>query len=129
MDQKTMQQKAMQREMYREQAKQAQQEIMRLESQAQELEMVKESAHVLENEKAGSDVLIPVGAGIFIPGKIGSTKELLVSVGAGVVVKKTVPETVAFLDDKINLVKKAIADIKNEVQKIGAAMQSVSGDM
>lgn len=129
MDQKMMQEKAMQREIYREQAKQAQQEIMRLEAQMQELETVKESAKVLENEKAGSDVLIPVGAGIFIPGKLGSAKELLVSVGAGVVVKKTVPETVAFLDDKICLVKKAISDIKNEVRKIGVAMQSISGDM
>lgn len=129
MDQKTLEQKAMQLQMHREESRQAQQQIMHLQAQLRELENVRQSIELLQKEKGGPDALIPLGAGIFLGGKLGDTSGVLVSAGAGIVVKKTIPEAVAFLEDKSGIIKKAIAEVDAEIRKLGISAQQISAEM
>lgn len=129
MDQKTLEQKTFRLQMYREQAKQAREEIMRLQAQLQEIETVRASLASLEKEKEGAEALIPLGAGIFISGTLGNTKEALILAGAGIAVKKTSAEAAEFLGEKSAMIRKAISDIDGEIKRIGVSAQAISEEL
>ncbi len=75
----------------------------------------------LENlPKKKTETLVPIGGGVFLP--VSATKEakLIVSVGAGASVEKSVTDTISFLDSKINAVKESLDELiklMNKTQK------------
>jgi prefoldin alpha subunit len=49
--------------------------------------------NALENEKEGSELLVPVGGNSYVKVKLENTDKLIVGMGAGVSVEKTLPES------------------------------------
>jgi prefoldin alpha subunit len=47
----------------------------------------------LEKEKENSELLVPIGGGSYVKAKLGTPDKVIISVGAGVSVEKTVQET------------------------------------
>lgn len=47
----------------------------------------------LENEKEGSELLVPMGGNSYVKAKLESPDKLIVGMGAGVSVEKTLPES------------------------------------
>lgn len=58
---------------------------------------------------SGKDILVPLSGSLYVPGKFASADELLVDVGTGYYVGKTVGQTAAFLDKKVRCTAKAKA--------------------
>ncbi len=59
----------------------------------------------VEKEKEGSELLVPVGGSSYIKAKLAATDKVIVGMGAGVSVEKTLPEAK-------ELVKKRLADLE-----------------
>ena len=75
---------------------------------------------VLE-EMAGKkdvEVLVPLINGVFVAGKIFSTDELLVNVGSGVVVKKSLHDTIEILKKQSRELREYKAKIEKEVNDL-----------
>lgn len=47
----------------------------------------------LENEKEGSELLVPMGGNSYVKARLESPDRLIVGIGAGVAVEKTLPES------------------------------------
>jgi len=126
MNQKTMQQKAYEFEMYKEQMKQIQMQAMQIQKQAQEFEQVKQSLTDLKKEKEINDAFIPLGVGIFASGKITDSKEVLVMTGAGIAIKKSIDEAITFLDDKIEILTAAFKELDAQGKQISKSAQEIA---
>jgi len=64
-----------------------------------------------------SEILAPIGRGIFVKAKIVS-EELTVDVGEGTFVKKTIPETKEIIIEQIEKLGMMKNDLENELEKI-----------
>jgi prefoldin alpha subunit len=58
----------------------------------------------LEKENEGSELLVPVGGSSYVKAKLGSTDKVIVGIGAGVSIEKTIPEAKG-------LIKKRLEDL------------------
>ncbi|VVB59952.1 Prefoldin subunit alpha [uncultured archaeon] len=129
MDQKTMQQKAYEFEMHKEQMKQIQMQAVQIQRQAQEISTVKASLEELKKTKVQGDAFISLGAGIFASGKITDISEVLVMAGAGIAVKKSIDDAIAFLDDKLEILNNAFDSLDAEAKKIDKMAQELANQV
>jgi len=66
--------------------------------QMNHLNLALSSLDAKPSDEDPSKMLVPLGGGVFLPVKADSFNELFVSVGAGVVVKKSFDETKSYLE-------------------------------
>lgn len=59
----------------------------------------------VEKEKEGTELLVPIGGSSYVKAKLATTDKIIVGMGAGVSVEKTVPETK-------ELIKKRLEDLE-----------------
>lgn len=96
-----LQQRYMEYQMLDAQAKQLQQQVAQVEKGMSDLMETKQNLDELQRSKDGIEVIIPVSNGIFTKAKMGQNKELLVNVGAGVVVNKSFDDAKELLDNQL----------------------------
>lgn len=109
--------------------KQIQMQAMQIQKQAQEFEQVKQSLEELKKQKEINDAFIPLGAGIYASGKITDSNEFLVITGGGIAVKKNVDDAIAFLDEKIEILKKAFTELDSEGKRISKSAQDLASQI
>jgi prefoldin alpha subunit len=70
----------------------------------------------LKNEQ-GHDALIPIGAQIYIRGTINDTSKVMIGLGAGISVEKTVEQASADLEAIVSNMQKLLAGLRDEYAK------------
>ncbi len=88
------------------------------------------AVEALEKAEVGQDILIPIGSGSFIYGKLASKNEVILNVGAGVSIEKTADqarETLkvrkAEISEGSQKLNEVLAKVESEMQKIQALLQ------
>jgi len=66
-----------------------------------EMEGVKEALQQLKDAEGGSEVYVPLGGDSFIKARLEETDRVIQGIGADVAVKKTVPEALTSLEERI----------------------------
>lgn len=101
-----------------------QQEIVRtsIEEHLRAKEALAQYSKTAENE----ELLIPVGAGVFVHAKAGNRKSCVTSIGAGVLIEKNIEETEKLLDGRIEELKKASRELDEQAEKITYAIEQLS---
>ena len=77
--------------------------------------------------KEGKDILAPVGRGIFAKAKL-SSDELIVSIGGGHLVKKSIPETKAIIEKQIEKLHEVKNELNDNLEKIGKELEQVMAE-
>jgi prefoldin alpha subunit len=76
----------------------------------------------IEKEKENSELLVPIGGGSYIKAKLGAPDKVIVGVGAGVTVEKTVQEAK-------EIVKKRLEDLGKSRMSLQQQFTQVVGRM
>ena len=115
---------------YQAQAENIMQQLSLTQMTADGLERAQGAVEALDAAEVGQEILVPIGSGSFIHGKLASKEKVVLNVGAGVSVEKTPAETREILkvrklevlegSKKLNEV---LAKIDQEMQKIQSIMQ------
>ena len=113
----------MQEMMQRMQALQQQLEI--LQHQLGELEQVKESITAVNDSDNEQEVLVPLGAGVFVKGKFSETDKVFMNVGANVVVKKAPKDAEEIVVKQIEQLKNIGEQMNQEVASISQLLQMI----
>ena len=71
------------------------------------------------------EILIPVTNNILLPGKLDVTDYVFVSVGAGYVVEKTVPDAQDYFSSQTNLLDGSIKTMRSQAMSIEDQMYAV----
>jgi prefoldin alpha subunit len=84
----------------------------------------------LNKAEVGQEILVPIGSGSFIHGKLASKEKVILNVGAGVSIEKTAAEAKEILSirkaevlDGSKKLNDVLAKIDQEMQRIQSVMQ------
>ena len=84
----------------------------------------------LDKAEVGQEILVPIGSGSFIHGKLASKEKVILNVGSGVSIEKTATEAKEILSirkaevlDGSKKLNEVLAKIDQEMQKIQSVMQ------
>jgi prefoldin alpha subunit len=72
------------------------------------------------SENAPSEILIPLGGGIFVKGNAPPPSQVLLGIGADVVIERSREEALSFVEERLKEMENALAGIearRNEVAK------------
>ncbi|MFH0978368.1 MAG: prefoldin subunit alpha [Candidatus Woesearchaeota archaeon] len=127
--QEELQQKYMEFQMLDQQMKQTQKQLQALEDQVVEIIYTQQGLEELKKVKEGTEILVPVSSGIFAKAKIQKPGELIVNVGAGTAVSKTVDSTQEMLSKQLIEVQRMHQAIIEVVQKIESQMQGLEREI
>ncbi len=91
-----------------------------------EFQAVKETLEALKKGEGTPEVLIPIGAGSFLRGRIEDMEHAIVSVGAGYATEKSIEDAVEYLSKRIKEYEEAIAKTQNALAEIEKRLQQLS---
>ncbi|MGV8162620.1 MAG: prefoldin subunit alpha [Candidatus Nanoarchaeia archaeon] len=69
-----------------------------LDNNMKNIDLLKEQLKEMDSLKGGEDILAPVANGIFVEAKLKNSKTVKVNIGKGVMVDKTIPETIELIE-------------------------------
>lgn len=121
-EQEQIQQKYIELQLLNQQIQQIQEQMTSLETQILEMQNLTKSLDEVKKIKKGSEIFVPLGAGIFVKANLQDSKEVLMNVGADVSVKKTIPDSKEVVKTQIEQMKNLMEQLEGALQK--AAIQS-----
>ena len=105
-------------EYYKQQLESIDLQLQYLQSTLMEYQRAKMTVEQLSSVDANSEVLIPVGAGTFINGSLKNASNVLIGVGAGIVIEKPVTEALGKRDERIKRIQENLEKMASLGQKI-----------
>ncbi len=84
----------------------------------EEFENTKQTIEDMKAVKGGSEILMPLGSGNFVSGKISSTEKILVGIGGGIAIKKSSEDATEFLNTRALEIKSALQELKGQSVRI-----------
>ena len=107
-----------------EEAGQIEKQIEMIDQQTNELIQISKSLEQLELKENNPEFLANLGKGIFIKAK-GLEKELFVSIGRGVVVRKTPKETVEIITTQLRKASETKSEFMLRINELQTEMQKL----
>ncbi|MDX1813782.1 MAG: prefoldin subunit alpha [Candidatus Bathyarchaeia archaeon] len=72
----------------------------------------------LENEKENADLLVPIGGGSYIKVKLANTDTVVVGIGSGVSIEKTLPEAKAIVKERLSELEKTMTSAQQQFAQV-----------
>ena len=126
---KKLQEMYMNFQMVDQHIKQLQKQLEMVTNQIVELTLTENGLDEFVRVKRGSEIFVPISSGIFAKASIEDTTELLVNVGADVVVKKDVPSAKKLIQKQIEDIKKFQKQMIEELDKMTSYAAQIEGEL
>ncbi len=121
--------KMLQLEMLKEQGQQMAQQKAQISMQVQELEYTQNTIKDLKNAKKGTEMMIPIGTGMYVKGKIESVDDIITAIGGNVAVGKTLDEVKEIINDRMKRMKELEVQIDSELENIDSEGEKLVKDL
>ena len=72
----------------------------------------------MENEKENSELLVPIGGSSYIKVKLASNDKVIVGMGAGVSIEKTLPEAKAIVKERLDELERTMNSAQQQFAQI-----------
>jgi len=118
MDKQELQQKYMQFQMLQQQAAKVQKQTQAIEQQLMELITIEEGLADIEKTEEGTEILVPISAGIFLKAKLTDGKKVILNSGSNVAVEKSIPDTIALLKNQSQDLMKVQEQLLTDLTKM-----------
>jgi len=113
-------------EYYKQQLESIDMQLQYLQSTLMDYQRAKMTVEQLSAVDDNSEVLIPVGAGTFVNGSLKNASNVLIGVGAGIVIEKPVDEAMGKLDERIKRIQENLEKMASLGQKIQCDAEDLS---
>ena len=121
-----MQKRFVEAENLRAQSQAIQQQDLIVVNTLQELKNAKTALENLDSIPKESETLIPLGGGVFINAKLASIENVVLNLGANVMVNKDRKEAIKVIESQIDQLEDAKAKLDDAVKQIEARMTQLS---
>jgi prefoldin alpha subunit len=78
----------------------------------------------LEKEKEGAELLIPIGGNSYIKVKLASSDKVVVGMGAGVSIEKTLPEAKTIVQERLGALEKTMGSAQQQFAQIAGRINA-----
>jgi prefoldin alpha subunit len=116
--QQKLQEKYVQLQLVSMQIKQIEEQLEAIDQRAMEMIHLKDSLGRYGGLKKGTKSFVPVGQGIFTEASLGETNEVLVNVGAGVIVKKPIADAEETISNQMNQLNDITAELGENLKAL-----------
>lgn len=113
-------------EYYKQQLESVDMQLQYLQSTLADYQRAKITVEQLVTADENSEILIPIGGGTFVNGSLKNTSNVLIGVGAGIVIEKPVDETLIKLEERIKRIQENLEKIASLGQKIQSDAEELS---
>ena len=110
----------LQLEMLKEQGQQLSQQKSQILMQLQEIEYSKTTIADLKNAKKDTELMIPIGTGMYVKGKITDLSDIITTIGGSVAVGKTLEEVEVIIKERESQMMELEKQINLELEKLDA---------
>lgn len=112
-----------------QQLQKLQQQIGAVEQHLGELSKIQESVEEISKIKKDSETFIPLGSGLFLKGKIIDNEKILMNVGAGICMEKSVKEAVETVQKQTKEIENLLSQLENDSETIAAKLESIKQEV
>jgi prefoldin alpha subunit len=112
-------------EYYKQQLESIDIQLQYLQSTLADYQRAKLTVEQLNKLDENSEILIPIGAGTFVNGSLKNAANVLIGVGAGIIIEKPIGETVTKLEERI----KRLQENLEKMASLGKKLQSDAEDL
>ncbi|HDG64094.1 MAG TPA: prefoldin subunit alpha [Thermococcus sp.] len=92
-----------------------------------EFQAVKETLEGLKSvEEEKPEILVPIGAGSFLKGRIEDKQNAIVSVGSGYAIEKSLDDAIVYLDERIREYEEAIKKTQDALHQLEHKLQDLA---
>jgi prefoldin alpha subunit len=113
-------------EYYKQQLESIDMQLQYLQTTLTDYQRAKMTVGQLYDADENSELLIPVGAGTFVNASLKNTSNVLIGIGAGIVIEKTVDDAVIKLDERIKRIQENLEKMLSLGQKIQSDAEELS---
>jgi len=124
-----LQKKYLEFQLLDQQLKQTQKQAQLLEEQLVEIVYTQQSLEELKDVKPGSEILVPVSNGMFAKATLTDSHELIVNVGSGAAVPKTIEAAQQMLAKQLDEVQKVRVQLAELMQQLEQGMLARSKEI
>ena len=78
----------------------------------------------MEKEKENSEMLIPIGGSSYVKVKLADTNKVIIGMGSGVSVEKTLPEAKATLKERLDELEKTMHSAQQQFSQVAERIKS-----
>jgi prefoldin alpha subunit len=78
----------------------------------------------LEKEKEDAELLVPIGGSSYVKVKLANTDKVIVGMGAGVSVEKTLPEAKAIVKERLDELEKTMTAAQQQFAQVAQRINS-----
>ena len=110
----------LQLEMLKEQGQQLSQQKSQILMQLQEIEYSKTTIADLKNAKKDTELMIPIGTGMYVKGKITNISDIITTIGGSVAVGKSLAEVEVIIKERESQMVELEKQINVELEKLDA---------
>jgi prefoldin alpha subunit len=103
---------------FEQNAEAMQQRLSMMNAAATDLTYANMTLEELEKEKENTEVLVPIGGSTYINAKLANSNKVLVGMGAGVSVEKTLPEAKAIIKERLDELERTRAQAQQQLNQI-----------
>ena len=129
MSEEQINRKKMEFQMLMQQISMVQSQLEAISSQVLELNMLVESLDEIEKTETGTEILIPLGAGIFTHANISNPKEVIMNVGSRVTVPKTTQEAKETVITQVKELEKIMVHLEGEFRSSNIKAQQFQQEL
>ena len=129
MDKKKLQEKYVELQLLSMQIKQFEEQLSIIDQKSAELENLRVALHKLHDIKPGAKSLVPLGQGVFTSGTIDKTDEVLLNVGAGIIVSKTTHEAEESITKQLEQLEDIVLELSHNLKEYVAKAQAVEAEI
>lgn len=127
--QKEIQKKYLELQLVGNQLKQVEKQLELFESQILEALTIVQSLEDIKNAKTNTKSLAPLANGIFVETKLENVQNLLVNVGSGVVVRKTVDDTKQMLESQVGELRAGEQELLHQFEALSLKAQELQKEL
>lgn len=124
LSQEEMQELAVQYEMYRRELEAIDSQIKELQLRHSDLELTHDSVSAVEG-RSGSEVLLPLGAGVYVRSQVSESKVCLVNIGANIIIEKPIQDALKMIKEQKERIMNTIVKLNDEAESFVSQMMEI----
>ncbi|PKP51938.1 MAG: prefoldin subunit alpha [Candidatus Altiarchaeales archaeon HGW-Altiarchaeales-3] len=107
-----------QAEVYKQQIDAINNQIMMVDGTIKSMESTIEALTSLKTTDAGCEIMLPLGSNAYARAKLSDNEKVVVGVGAGIMLEKTIPDAIKLFDKNIENLHSALAEMQKKSAEI-----------
>jgi prefoldin alpha subunit len=115
---------SMQLRYFEQTAENLQQRLSMLNAALTDLNYANETLENVETQQENAEMLVPIGGSSYINVKLASNNKVIVGLGAGISVEKTVPEAKTIVKERMDELQKTHVSVQEQLSQIAERISS-----